>query len=410
MKILMIASYVTIEGRPEFERNKTGFGYMVMDIAKAVGKIEHVDVLATDTRGDRFEYGGVTFIKRSLIVYLLGLFSSLPLGALLSLRKNYSMSNSSFIRLAYYWLMTGYLYKLLKKEKYDVVHVHGCGFTTELWMQVCKRCGQKYVVTLHGLNSFSDTVKLESAGKLYERDFLKRVIDGDTPITVISTGMKRLIEKTYDVNVCDNIMVVCNSFSFTDTQDSSEVVDIRSLYGINSDAKIIVCVGNICERKNQRQTVRAFHLLPDELAENTYFLFLGNSLDDNYSIQKFSANSRWASHFVVCGIIPKEVISNYYEQCNGVALMSLSEGFGLSLIEGMHFGKPCMSFTDVDAFEDIYHPGAMIGVSNHTDEDVADGLRKLLTTRWNPSIIKQYSMKFDSQSMAMHYINVYKAF
>ena len=37
MKVLMIAPYVTINSRPEFSRNKTGFGYMVMDIAKAVG-------------------------------------------------------------------------------------------------------------------------------------------------------------------------------------------------------------------------------------------------------------------------------------------------------------------------------------------------------------------------------------
>lgn len=214
MKILMITPYVTINTRPEFSRNKTGFGYMVMDIAKAVGKLEQVDVLATDTRGQTFEYEGVRFLKRSMVRYISSMFSCLPLSALIKLRKEFKMAKASFIRLVYYWLMTGYLKHIIKKGKYDIVHIHGCSFSTELWMQVCKRCGQKFVVTLHGLNSFSDTVRLEPAGKQYERDFLKRVTDGEIPITVISTGMKKLIEKTYNTPNCKNITVVCNSFSF----------------------------------------------------------------------------------------------------------------------------------------------------------------------------------------------------
>lgn len=216
MKILMLTPYVTIDGNSKFERNKTGFGYMVMDIAKAVGKLEDVEVLTTDTRGAAFEMAGVKFLKRSLSGYLLNLFSCLPLSRLIQLRKQYKMSGRTFVRVAYYWLMTGYLRKLIKKNEYDIVHIHGCGFSTELWTQVCERREQKYVVTLHGLNSFSDTVRLEPAGKQYERDFLQRVAEGAIPITVISSGMKHIIEKTYGVKDCTNIKVVCNSFSFGD--------------------------------------------------------------------------------------------------------------------------------------------------------------------------------------------------
>ena len=88
--------------------------------------------------------------------------------------------------------------------------------------------------------------------------------------------------------------------------------------------------------------------------------------------------------------------------------MSLSEGFGLSLIEGMHFGLPSMSFTDVDAYEDIYAPEAMVGVAEHTDEAVAKGLEILLTNKWNKEQIRSYSKKFESENMAKQYVNVYK--
>lgn len=224
MKILMITPYVTIAGRPEFERNKTGFGYMVMDIASAVAKQLDadglplaVDVLATDSRGGGFQQDGVIFLERSLPFFVWNMHRCLPLGQLLRLRKKYCMSKGSYIRLSYHWMMTGYVRRLIEKGHYDIVHIHGCTFATELWMQVCCRCGQKYVVTLHGLNSFSNNVRLGSAGKQYERDFLKRVVEGEFPITVISTGMKRLIEKTFGVSDCKNITVVCNSFSFAET-------------------------------------------------------------------------------------------------------------------------------------------------------------------------------------------------
>lgn len=218
MNILMIAGYVTLKGHPEFMRNQTGFGYMVMDIARAVARTEEVMLLATDSRGDACVEENVHFLKRSMGLFLRSVAHCLPLSSALKLMRQYAeMQKGTRLRVLYYWLMTGYLQRLLKKGKYDVVHIHGCSFATELWMQVCQRCGQKFVVTLHGLNSFSDTVRLEPAGKQYERDFLKRVVDEEYPITVISTGMKKLIEKTYNVEDCKNITVVCNSFNFSET-------------------------------------------------------------------------------------------------------------------------------------------------------------------------------------------------
>lgn len=214
MNVLMLTPYVTISERPEFSKNKTGFGYMVFDIARAVAQTENVDVLASDSRGKEFEIDKVRFLKRSFGLFLRNVFKCLSLKAVWKLKKQYTISSSTLLRQIYYWFISGYYCNVIKDGNYDIVHIHGCGFATDLWMQVCKKCDQKFVVTLHGLNSFSDTVRIEPAAKQYERDFLKRVVDREFPITVISTGMKRIIEKTYEVSDCNNITVVCNSFSF----------------------------------------------------------------------------------------------------------------------------------------------------------------------------------------------------
>lgn len=401
----MLTSYVTLKGHSEFMRNQTGFGYMVMDIAKAVGKIEHVDVFATDTRGNCFEYESVRFLKRSMITCLLGLFNCLPLGTLLNLRENYSMSNGSFIRLMYYWLMTGYLKQLLTREKYDVVHIHGCSFATELWMKVCKQCNQKYVVTLHGLNSFSDTVKLEPAGKQYERDFLKRVTDGEFPVTVISSGMKQKIEKAYGVDDCNYIAVVCNSFNVND--EPSNGISCKEKYSIPQNAKLLLYVGNISDNKNQRQMVEAFGLMPVLLQENTWVLFCGRPPVDG-SFEKYVNEKPYSSHLVLCGVVDKNTLSAYYKQADGVVLLSHAEGFGLSLVEGMHFGLPCAMFRDMDAFEDIYDERAVVAINKRDNDDVASAIAMLIKDDWNRDAIRDYSKKFESKAMANNYMSVYK--
>ena len=401
----MITPYVTINSRSEFTRNKTGFGYMVYDIAKSLGQLENVSVLTTDTVGRDFEIEGVRYLRRSYGLFIKNVLYCISPLIVLKLWAQYRMQFPTLIRLIYYWMMSGYIAKTIKSGKYDMVHMHQCMFDTEIWMAVCKKCNQRFIVTLHGLNSFSETVHLEPAGKRYERNFLHRVVNGYIHITVISTGILRIIEKTYDVKDCKEIDVVCNSFSFG---SEGEYVNIRDKYNLPKEAKIILYVGNVCVRKNQRQFVAAFNKLPQQLIDSTYVLFLGRELDSEYEFSEQVADSPYSNHFIICGNIDKEMVAHYYRQGDAVALISLSEGFGLSLVEGLHFGLPCMSFTDMDAFEDIYDPNVMVGVSGHEVGEIAKGIERLLKTEWNTDFIKDYSIKFEPSFMAENYIKVYR--
>lgn len=407
----MLTPYVTINSKPEFCRNKTGFGYMVYDIAKAVGKIEYVDVLATDSRGEAFEMEGVKYLHRSLWGILKNVWQCLPIAVLLRLLRQYKMSNGNVIRIIYYWLFTGYLRQVLKVGKYDIVHIHGLKYPTAFWMEVCKQTGVKYILTSHGLNSFSDTVKMEAGEKLYERDLLKKVVNGEIALTVISTGMKRLIEKTYGVYDSKNITVVCNSFSFGDIDNKENIEkneSVKGKYGIPQGAKFLLYVGNISENKNQRQMVDAYELLPKDIKNSTWVLFCGGGDLDSLRFAVNGLPLEDQKHLVLCGVVEKSEISNYYKEGDGVVLLSWVEGFGLSLVEGMHYGRPCLMFRDMEAFEDIYNEKAVIGVTARTNKAVADGIVTLLNKGWDERLIKDYSKKFNSQTMAENYLNEYK--
>lgn len=404
----MLAPYLTITSRPEFSRNKTGFGYMVYDIATSVGALADVEVLASDACYKAFEQEEVRFLGVSYGKILRNLFCCVPISVLFSLFKKYKMPLGSAIRLVYYWLLSGYVSEVVSTTKYDIVHIHGCGFFTEIWMQVCHRLNQRYIVTLHGFNSFSDTVHLNAAGKKYERDFLSRVADGEFPITVISTGMKRLIEKTYNKINCPNISVVCNSFSFVARFVDKDINTIRKKYQIPSEAKVILYVGNISRNKNQLQMVEAFGMLPTELAEKTWVLFCGADNDSSVNLKDAILTLPYSVHLICCGAVPKEKMPDYYLAADAVTLLSYAEGFGLSLIEGMHFGLPCMMFTDMDAFEDIYDDKAVVALSDRNTQSIAEGMELLLTRQWDKDTIVSSSKRFESASMAQNYYSAYK--
>lgn len=409
MRILTIAPYVTNNIIPVLSQCKSGFGYMVYDIVKGVAEQEDMDILLRNYRYEAFDIDRIHFRSNKMKDFIKKIFYCSNPMIPLKLWCKYKMSLREVVRLFYVWLCSGYYYKTIKNGSFDIIHIHGCTWSDELYIDVCRRNNQKFVVTLHGLNSFSDSVRMEPAGKLYEREFLDRVVNGEFPITVISSGIKKIIQKEYRAENMKNIAVVCNSFSFSDKKELLERnFDLKAMYNLPPNAQIILYVGNLCDRKNQKQIVDAFEFLPSKIKEECYVLFMGRDIEPEYQLDNHIAKSMYKKHFIICGNVDKELVPLYYMQGNAVVLLSKSEGFGLSLIEGMHFGLPCLTFCDMDAFEDIYDKCAVVGVESREDSSVAAGLERLLTNEWDKEKIILHSKKFENEAMTINYINQYK--
>lgn len=399
MRVLTITSYISSDRRLCFQHNKTGFGYMVHDIISSLSKRVDMDVLVSWYRFKGFKLDGANFLGCSVGQILIHLFQSLSFIWFLRFCFKYRVSFYLFKRLFYCWMLTGYYRSVIKGGKYDVVHIHGCGLNEELWIQVCKGLNVKFVTTLHGLNSFNDSIKAPSSLIRYERDFLKRVVEGEYHITVISTGIKRRILKNTELSDSPFISIVCNSFHFC----SCDIISIRSKYSIPVEAKVLLYVGNISENKNQIQMARAYSLLPDKYKNKIWILFCGKMSNDINFMEQTNHNN----HIIVCGSVDKNRMPSYYSESDGVFLLSYSEGFGLSLVEGLHFGVPCAMFSDMDAFSDIYDERCSVAIKDRKDDSVAEAIQKIVDCSWNRSIIKDYSKKFDEESMVNKYLHVY---
>lgn len=184
---------------------------------------------------------------------------------------------------------------------------------------------------------------------------------------------------------------------------------IRNKYDIPSGSKLLLYVGNVSRNKNQMQLVEAFSLLQQPLRDTTFVLFCGKVNTRDCDLRATIGSSPHKDHFRLCGSIDKEDMANYYKEADGVVLLSVAEGFGLSLIEGMAFGLPCATFCDLDAYSDIYNQCAVVGILSRDNQSVADGIAQLLTREWDGDAIRRHSRRFDNHAMARNYVSVYNS-
>ncbi len=406
MKVLYLVKYITILDEKVFKKNITGYGLMVRDIADTVSKTGiEIDLITSSAITKGRKYKSFTILKRTWtdIVLHMKPYYILKMARLI---KKYNPSWKRAVKMLYYALSAGYVEYLLKSKKYDLVHIHGIEFGTQPYIECCERTGIKYIVTLHGLNSFSDSVLMESREKQFEKDFLQYAYKNKIPLSVISTGILNAIKKYLGIKgEIDHFYVVANGTDVTKKTDS--LLDIREKYGIDNHKQIMLCVGNLSIRKNQVQIVRAYAMLPEPIKRCLCVLFLGKDTL-NSEVNKAISEYGLEKELIVCGNINREEISAYYRQADYTILASISEGFGLSIIEGFVYGLPNLTYADLDAAEDLFDENAMHLVDERTDEALKEGIVQLLEKTWDKEFISGYANNFSYEKMANEYVKVYQ--
>jgi len=185
-------------------------------------------------------------------------------------------------------------------------------------------------------------------------------------------------------------------------------MSIREQYNIPEEAKVLLYVGNISHNKNQIQAARAYCLLPDVLREKVHILFCGRFNEDD-EVAQYVITNNLEDHLHLCGIIPRCEIQHYYQESNATMLLSHSEGFGLSIIEGYAHGIPGLMFSDMDAVADLFDEACLLVVKNRTDDALANGMEELVSRHWNSKLILNKSKSFSSKEMAGKYIHIYNS-
>jgi sucrose-phosphate phosphatase subfamily len=125
--------------------------------------------------------------------------------------------------------------------------------------------------------------------------------------------------------------------------------ELKKLYNIPEDYKIILCVQRIDSKSGHMQLIKSMPAIIGKYPKIKLMFVGGESLTSKISQERqryeneahgLIKSLNLEGHIIFTGTVDYEKLPMYYNSADIVALTSKNEGFGLAITEGMACGKP----------------------------------------------------------------------
>lgn len=257
----------------------------------------------------------------------------------------------------------------------------------------------KKILTIHDLNFLYDERKSAEKKSKYLRQ-VQRHIDQSSYITAISNFTLECVKQHLDLGNKPTAVIYngCNL-------PGADLVFTKPAC-INFSNPFLFSIGTIALKKN-------FHVLPALLKNNNYYLVIAGINQDNDYLNKILDEAK--KHGVQDRLVMPGSVTDaekFWLLQNMLAFVfpSISEGFGLPVIEAMHFGKPVV-LSKHTALPEVGGDAAYYFPSFEADEMQAaftDALQHYNTHPEQQLKVKQRAALFSWDQSAAAYLDVYK--
>ncbi len=289
--------------------------------------------------------------------------------------------------------------EILREMRPDFVLVQGLGEFSINCINACNKVGVAYAMVDHlyigkGKDAYTDEASRRIEQATFCMDGLRVIAVGEA----MGTAIRRDYQNLRSVSVIPN-----------GTGYKGEYTKGRIFVKYKrDDKKVLLCSGSLHPRKNQRQIVRAFQLLPDDVKKNTVVLFCGKDSIKTptkeillYDIKKAHLEEK----LLYIGTFSTEEMKQVYSVADGLIMASLSEGLSLVALEMMTYGKPVIMFEDNETAGDINDGKAVVFAKDHSDQALADAITEWYEHEWDEDYIKEYVSYYSMERVADDYIN-----
>lgn len=165
--------------------------------------------------------------------------------------------------------------------------------------------------------------------------------------------------------------------------------------------KVISYIGNLTDNKNQIELVKAMPVLKNE---KVLSVLLGREMDGG-KVRQYVLDNDLQDTVIIAGFCTE--MDSIWSIANLNVLLSINDGFGLSIIEAFSHGVPTVASENLDAIQDLYDERAMLTLSDRNNTELAQSIKKGLKKQWNQNWILEYSKRFSLSNMRDKYIRIY---
>jgi glycosyltransferase involved in cell wall biosynthesis len=295
--------------------------------------------------------------------------------------------------------------KLLKKYQPDIVHTHGqrAGLVGRL---AARGLPLKRVHTEH---TYTPDFKLDNAvlhwGHLRAMEVLSRFTDHHI---AVSEAVKKFLV-TRKLAKPNRVSVIYNGIDRKTLKSSKiDTEDYRMKWGITQSDKVFGTVGSLNSTKDTTTLIRAFKRVNEKLPKSKLVIIGSGPL--RRSLEKLASSLDIKDKVVFTGAL--DSVTSAIKTFDIFILPSISEAFGLTLLEAMHAEIPIIATRVGGIPEIIIHNLNGVLVEPKNPKKLAAAILKLLNDRrLQKKIVGNYSetlRKFTADKMAKSTEVVYR--
>lgn len=301
------------------------------------------------------------------------------------------------------------------KEKFDIVHFPRPVLHPLFWFLKVLDKTKKIIVTFHGAPENSDIPIYQTFVSRWSRWFIvfwgKYFIDAVVVDSHFAVGQ---VTSYYHINKKKifSIYLAADTLfrPFQKTEDSQALEAFKNNYHICSP--YILSVARLDPHKNVHRLIEAFIQLRRTATLPQHLVLLSGRHEPKYSelVFRLVRESPYASDIHFLGFIKTEDMRLLYIGADVFAYVSLSEGFGLPLLEAMASGVPIVT-SNISCMPEIAGDAALT-VNPWDCSSIARGIKKVLDDSALRNSLKAKGFKravqFSWQSTALQYVKLYE--
>lgn len=245
---------------------------------------------------------------------------------------------------------------------YDVVHINA------YWSEFAGLFTRRSILTVH------DVGLLEEKGILnkIKASVLRKAMNKAEKVVTVSEKEKKRIVENFSIKG-EKIKVIPNGVDLEKYNPKNHGEEVREKYGLEGK-RIILSVGRYSRNKGYEYLMGAFKKV-DRKFNDAYLIIAGAVEDKKYLDEMKNMVGGASNVFFLQNITENEKVS-LFATCDIYCQPSISsEGFGISLLEAMASGKPCVA---TDVFSGVGHVPEEFLVESRNEKELADKIIELL--------------------------------